>query len=143
MKVTIVLGLCGSGKSYYCRKLCTETGAHFFEHVASQPETRARLLAHLRGGHDATVEEVTYCDPSRRSEIEAELAAIKGLEIVYVCFENVRKKADSNVVNRMDKHGGGSVEEHLRYNRELARVYRYPEGARVLPIFVIPSRDAG
>lgn len=111
-----------------------------FEHVASQSETRAQLLEHVRRGGDAIVEDVTYCDPDRRPEFEAELLAVSGVKIIYVCFENDRTSADSNVVNRVDKQGGGSVRDHLRYNRDLERRYTYPAGAEILPIHAIPPR---
>ena len=54
-KVTVILGLCGSGKSFLSRELEERTQARAFEGVASDHDLHKELLSHLRAGGDAIV----------------------------------------------------------------------------------------
>jgi len=132
VRVTGILGLCGSGKSHRAHEL-DPTGENTFDGIAGDSALRAQFFDHLHQGRDAIVEEVTYCDPVPRKQFEDDLAKI-GAEIVWECFENDLDKANSNVRNRTNK---GSVWEHLSYNERLTVIYVPPPDARMLDIYVI------
>ncbi len=136
-KVTIVVGLCGSGKSYHCDQIKAKTGAKHFEHVASQEGTRAGLIEHLRQGKDATVEDCTYCNPAAQREIEKELRshAIDGLVIEWHAFENNLRQANLNCMKRPPKGPNeGSLDADLDNNAKNTPIYKYPPGAEILKI---------
>jgi deoxyadenosine/deoxycytidine kinase len=55
-KVTFILGLCGSGKTYLAEQLKNETGAEVFENLLSDGSRLPALVECLRDGKDCIVD---------------------------------------------------------------------------------------
>lgn len=131
-KVTFIVGLAGSGKSFYAERLSQATGATIFEGTEGNKAVKEKMLAHLANGGSCIVEEIAYCLPSRREAIVSNLCAIlPEIEIEWICFENDMESANWNVKHRRNKE---DARGHLRINQCYYGLYIYPGGATVLPI---------
>lgn len=131
-KVTFLLGLAGSGKSFLAEKLKKQTGAEIFEGTEGEQSHKQRMLQHLAKGGNCIVEEIAYCLPSRREAIVSNLCSVvPDIEIEWVCFENDLESANWNVRNRKNKE---DVRGHLRINQCYHGLYIYPGGAKLIPI---------
>ena len=113
-KLTFVLGLSGSGKTYIAERLATETGAKLFSDFWLEEEKNVPVvIAKLSSGIDCIIDEWRYTIPLFRKKILAELKDVPDLELGWICFENDRTSADWNVRHRTSK---GNVEGHLAIN---------------------------
>jgi hypothetical protein len=131
-KLTFLLGLCGSGKTYIAERLATQTGAKLFtDFLQDQNKNFPILLQNLSSGNDCIIDEWKYSIPRFRDKILADLVNVPDLELEWICFENDRASADWNVRQRKNK---GDVEGHLRINEFLSDVYQWPEQAQILKI---------
>ena len=134
-KVTFLLGLAGSGKTYRAKELKTQTGAEILE--GTEGEEKEKLLRamvqRLKDGKNCVVEEIAYCLPSHREAIVATLCSlVSDIEIEWICFENDLESANWNVKNREDK--SDAVQDHLHINQHYHGLYIYPSGADVKSI---------
>jgi len=129
--VTIILGLCGSGKTYLAEKLTAETGAMLFENLLSDASNFPGVLECLRNGKDCIIDEVQFCIPANQSALTQMFSEFAGLTVKWICYENDIESANWNVLLRKNK---GDPEGHLDINRRLAPLYKYPVGAEVIPI---------
>jgi len=130
-KVTFILGLSGSGKTYLAQQLKKDTGAEVFENLLSDGSSLPALIACLRDGRDCIVDEVRFCLPAYRDEILQCLSEITDLRIDWICYENDLESANWNVIHRKDK---GDPEAHLDLNLRLHPHYEYPPNAEIIPI---------
>lgn len=130
-KVTFILGLSGSGKTYLAHRLKNETGAELFENLLSDDSSLPALIEQLKAGKDCIVDEVRFCLPTYRDGIIRHLAQITGLETHWICYENNLESANWNVMHRTDK---GDPEGHLDLNLRLHPHYEYPADAQLLTI---------
>jgi hypothetical protein len=130
-KVTFILGLCGSGKTYLAEQLKNETGAEVFENLLSDGSRLPALVECLRDGKDCVVDEVRFCLPAYRNEIVQHLSRIIGLKMRCICYENDLESANWNVIHRKNK---GDPEGHLEMNLRLHSEYEYPRDAEIIPI---------
>jgi hypothetical protein len=131
-KLTFLLGLCGSGKTYIAERLATQTGAKLFtDFLQDQNKNFPMLVQNLSSGNDCIIDEWKYSIPRFRDKILADLVNVPDLELEWICFENDRASADWNVRQRKNK---GDVEGHLRINEFLSDVYQWPEQAQILKI---------
>jgi hypothetical protein len=131
-KLTFLLGLCGSGKTYIAERLATQTGAKLFtDFLQDQNKNFPMLVQNLSSGNDCIIDEWKYSIPRFRDKILADLVNVPDLELEWICFENDRASADWNVRHRKSK---GDVEGHLRINEFLSDVYQWPEQAQILKI---------
>jgi hypothetical protein len=136
-KLTFLLGLCGSGKTYIAERLATQTGAKLFtDFLQDQNKNFPMLVQNLSSGNDCIIDEWKYSIPRFRDKILADLVNVPDLELEWICFENDRASADWNVRHRKNK---GDVEGHLRINEFLSDVYQYPAQAQILKITRIDS----
>ncbi len=130
-KVTFILGLAGSGKTFYAEQLREATGAEIFEGVEHH-KSLSVIVERLTDGKDCIVEEIAYCHPNDRERVVTGLRSqVPGVEIEWVCFENDLESANWNVRHRTNK---SEIEGHLAINRHWHGVYRYPDGAEIRPI---------
>lgn len=137
-KLTFLLGLCGSGKTYIAERLATQTGADLFsDFLQDQSKNLPLLLKNLSSGIDCIIDEWKYSIPRFRDKILVDLVNVPNLQVEWICFENDRANADWNVVHRTNK---ADAEGHLRINEFLSDVYQYPAQAQILKITRI---DAG
>jgi hypothetical protein len=131
-KLTFLLGLCGSGKTYIAERLATQTGAKLFtDFLQDQNKNFPMLVQNLCSGNDCIIDEWKYSIPRFRDKILADLVNVPDLELEWICFENDNASADWNVRHRKNK---GDVEGHLRINEFLSDVYQWPEQAQILKI---------
>lgn len=133
-KVTFLLGLAGSGKSFLAEKLKREMDAEIFE--GTEGEEKQKLLRamvqRLMDGKNCVVEEIAYCLPSRREAIVTNLCSVLfDIEIEWICFENDLESANWNVRHRKNK---SDVQGHLHINQCYHGLYIYPGGAKIIPI---------
>ena len=131
-KLTFLLGLCGSGKTYIAERLATQTGATLFtDFLQDQDKNFPIMVANHSSATDCIMDEWKYSIPRFRETILADLINVPNLELEWICFENDRGSADWNVRHRKNK---GDVEGHLRINEFLSDVYQWPEQSQILKI---------
>ncbi|HET9883487.1 MAG TPA: hypothetical protein VFS81_17170 [Candidatus Binatia bacterium] len=132
-KLTFLLGLCGSGKTFIAERLATQTGAELFsDFLQDHSKNFPALVKNLSSGVDCIIDEWIFY-----SQILADLVNVSNLNVEWICFVNDRASADWNVVHRTNK---ADIEGHLRINEFLSDVYQYPAQAQILKITRI---DAG
>ena len=130
-KLTFILGLSGSGKTYLSERLKKETGAEVFTNLLADESGLTSLIAFLRDGKDCIVDEVRFCLPAYREQILQSLSQITSLDIRWICYENDLETANWNVIHRTNK---GDPEGHLDLNLRLHPHYTYPANAEIVPI---------
>jgi len=130
-KITFILGLSGSGKTYLSERLKKETGAEVFTNLLADDSGLTALIESLRDGKDCIVDEVRFCLPAYRQQILQSLSQITSLDMRWVCYENDLETANWNVIHRTNK---GDPEGHLDINLRLHAHYTYPANAEIVPI---------
>ena len=130
-KLTFILGLSGSGKTYLSERLKKETGAEVFTNLLADENSLTSLIAFLRDGKDCIVDEVRFCLPAYREQILQSLSQITSLDMRWICYENDLETANWNVIHRTNK---GDPEGHLDLNLRLHPHYTYPANAEIVPI---------
>lgn len=133
-KITFILGLSGSGKTYLSERLKDETGAAVFTNLLADDSGLNALIKSLRDGQDCIVDEVRFCLPDYREQILKSLSQITGLVMRWICYENNLETANWNVIHRTNK---GDPEGHLDLNLRLHPHYTYPASAEIVPILRI------
>jgi deoxyadenosine/deoxycytidine kinase len=109
-KLTFILGLSGSGKTYLSERLKKETGAEVFNNLLADDSGLNALIESLRDGNDCIVDEVRFCLPAYREQILQSLSQITSLDMRWICYENDLETANWNVIHRTNK---GDPEGHL------------------------------
>jgi len=141
-KLIVVVGMPGSGKSLYIRKLqpqCPGVCAHDYmekSHGHSPRFTDSRLyndlVRALREGKSSLIADIEYCDTWRRVEVESVITRdVPGVEIEWHFFENDPAKCEENV----ERRNRPKAEEEKRKIRELSRKYQIPREARIIPVW--------
>lgn len=130
-KVTFIIGLSGSGKTYLSEHLKKETDAEVFTNLLADDSGLDALMESLRDGKDCIIDEVRFCLPAYREQILRSLSQIAGLEMRWICYENDLETANWNVIHRTNK---GDPEGHLDLNLRLHPHYSYPVNAEIVPI---------
>jgi deoxyadenosine/deoxycytidine kinase len=130
-KITFILGLCGSGKTYLSERLKKETGAEIFTNLLADDSGLTALVESLQDGKDCIVDEVRFCLPTYREQILQSLSQITSLDMRWICYENDLETANWNVIHRTNK---GDPEGHLDINLRLHPHYTYPANAEIVPI---------
>jgi len=130
-KITFILGLSGSGKTYLSERLKRETGAEVFTNLLVDDSGLTALIESLRNGKDCIVDEVRFCLPAYREQILQSLSQITDLDMRWICYENDLETANWNVIHRTNK---GDPEGHLDLNLRLHPHYTYPANAEIVQI---------
>jgi GTPase SAR1 family protein len=102
-KITFILGLSGSGKTYLSERLKKETGAEVFTNLLADDSGLTALIESLRDGKDCIVDEVRFCLPTYREQILHSLSQITSLDMRWICYENDLETANWNVIHRTNK----------------------------------------
>ena len=142
-KVTFLVGLCGSGKSY----LAPEIPGRLFKEVYGDRNhhvQRDGIFAHprewefircLQNGGDCVVEEVYYCFPEQRQRVLAMLATLQRVEVEWICFAKDEESAKWNLLYSRDRTNSGTPQDHIAINRNwLMPKYTIPIGWSVRDI---------
>ena len=130
-KITFIIGLSGSGKTYLSERLKKETGAEVFTNLLADDSGLNALIESLRDGKDCIVDEVRFCLQAYREQILQSLSQITSLDTRWICYENDLETANWNVIHRTNK---GDPEGHLDINLRLHPHYTYPANAEIVPI---------
>jgi hypothetical protein len=130
-KITFILGLSGSGKTYLSEHLKKETDAEVFTNLLADDSRLNALIESLRAGKDCIIDEVRFCLPAYREQILRSLSQIANLDMRWICYENDLETANWNVIHRTNK---GDPEGHLDLNLRLHPHYTYPVNAEIVPI---------
>jgi hypothetical protein len=137
-KLIVVMGLPGSGKTFYSKRLM-KSGLRCFDdfhadadgdsiEVAASPDW-PDLKESLKTGVDAVVGDIAFCEPSRRAALmEAVRAEVPSVQIEYLAFENNPARCLENLINVADS------DHRIAKLSEWAPRYVLPEGAIVMPI---------
>jgi hypothetical protein len=129
-KITLIIGLCGSGKTVLANQLRRKTGARIFESPCKR-KTFPEILECLGRGEDCIVEEISLCFLPTREKIAQPLSGVNDLQVEWICFENDIESANWNVEHRTNK---GDPEGHKGVNARVHPHYTYPTGAEIKPI---------
>lgn len=140
-KVTFILGLCASGKTYQAHRLIEKSTAELIDeglHPYVDPpfsELYEKLTTSLEDGKDVVAIEMGLCEERvRKKLVELINKDVPKAEIEWICIENNLKQANKNVMYRIAKGEKGS-RGHLRINKRVWSAYTYPEDAKVIPMF--------
>lgn len=134
--LTVIIGLCGSGKSWVLDRLDVEVKLPH-DGFASDRRHFDHVVDGLRSDKSCAVIEIAHCDPIQRTTFEREIRiAVPHVSIRYICFENDLRKANENCRRRKD---GRDLERLRRINDHYTEVYSIPAGAEVRPITLRPE----
>ena len=132
MRVICIIGLPSSGKTTYMNNLLiTEVDIFDDVSVGKGPSDFMEYLTGCDGEHvTAMVTDVALCVQATRDDFEYCVKSLHPLAMFkYICFENDPKQCLINAKNRND---GREVENTIR---SMAKVYTYPEGAEIIPVW--------
>jgi hypothetical protein len=140
--LTIVIGLCGSGKTWLADMILAPVKID--EGFRGKAEKQKAVIAALQRGQDVVIVEAEYCrEPARRQEdgapdgIEALVAGyVPGAVVTWMCVENDLHRANKNCWERTNK---GDPQGHVNINKTLSPTYTYPPGAVVLRMWTRTS----
>lgn len=137
-KVTFILGLCGSGKTFTANKMAGVK--KFDEDFIVEEHQQQELFNAQRGGKDCVVIEVNYCWSEFRDPfVQRLLKEVPGTTIEWIAFENDLATANRNCQLRENK---GDAVRHMEINGRLSRNYTMPPGADVKTIFPLQEKPA-
>jgi len=142
--LTIVIGLCGSGKSWLLKRLAkTHPKARIFdEGVADRGKWQKRgiikrktIARCLRRGQDVFASDL-WCGyaPSRKIVLKHLRQLVPNLCIVWLYFENNIRAANNNCRLRKNKR---DAKGHIKINRKWHKRLTVPRDAIVLKIHTL------
>jgi len=141
-KVTIIVGLPGSGKSELvadrasgCPGVCVEDfmkGSRHTSHRFPDSIHYPHLIRALRDGKDCIIADIAYCDTGRRLEAEQILLAdVAELVIDWVFFDNDKDACITNVKRR----NRTTLAHDLMMIEEFSAKYMPPQGVPAVPVW--------
>ena len=133
-KLTIVVGLPGSGKSTYIQRhksAFTGIAIEDFHKGAFNNSPKVvdskhfnELIANLNSNKDCIIADIAYCDEQKRCELEIEInKKLNNVEFDWIFFENDPEKCNENIQKR----------NRANYKEELEKVNLYKS------IYIIPN----
>ena len=141
-KLTIVVGLPGSGKSYYInyRKekypgICVEDFmAHSIEDSINFTHSShyQELIKSLQSGKDCIIADITFCKTIRRIDfIKTIRKDVKDVVLEWIFFENDLLQCQANILYR----GRPKANEEINSAQYLSLRYIIPEATVVIPVW--------
>jgi hypothetical protein len=141
--LTVIVGYCGSGKSWWLRQRQNERPDAFLMEEAAQtyPDggLHGSVVAALDSGRDCFVGLMDCIRAENRQALEYSLnERVPGAMLAWVFYENDVDKANRNCERDPERHRDicGNIEQNLRCRA----LYSIPPGAIVLPIHELPVR---
>lgn len=142
--LTVIVGYCGSGKSWLLgqKRLENPEGVFMDEGFLSPGNPRdealkAEVLSGLGGGRDGYITLMDCGHPENKKALEREIASkVPGATLVWIFFENDVEEANQNCRRdpiRQDAPG------NVAQNNGWAAVYTIPDGVEVRQIFELPE----
>lgn len=119
LKITILVGLPGSGKTYLGKQMALDLGIPFFDDCATEESTWLDAVECIKDGYDCILADPKFCRSdvygSLCSKIVSIMPSMARLNNIY--FENDPDTCVRNVRNRKD--GRKVLENHIyRLSRE-------------------------
>ena len=128
MKIRIIVGLPGSGKTTYANQ--NPLGI-VFDDPAANVEIFSQVKNAIKAGQDITITDIYMADPSVRLTATKTLQSWKkDLEIEWIFFANDPQACIANVERRDD----GRIVS-AEYIQLASEHYSIPDNAKVLPVF--------
>ena len=147
-KLIIVIGLPGSGKSYYIKKLLGDKKIepeyvyddfHANAHNDSSKVTASRyfhsLIEGLKNGKNCLVSDIAFCKNERMEALKNTI--VEPCEIELHCFENNPTQCKKNIAIRARE----SANTEMSLVNSLTCEYQIPEGAKLIPVYDNRSGD--
>ena len=143
LNVTIIVGLPASGKTTYIENHLK--GAKVFDDFHKDAKNNSPffemsinylpLIRALLNGGKCVIADVEFCRPGNLDIVVQKLKEIEvifnlNIEIDHLFFENDAKKCKINALER----GRAHHPEELAKIEELTKIYRIPEGAKIIRI---------
>lgn len=131
MKITVLVGLPGSGKSHMGRALSKERGCPFFDDCATEPEIWEEVILCIKNGRNCILADPGFCIDRIKKKFFAQVAAVTDqAEFEFIYFANEPDVCANNVFNRTD---GRKVSKRFAY--DLSKWYTVPEGIATIPCY--------
>ncbi len=136
VKLVVVTGLAGSGKTAHLPEFQEEYGAtcrrdsfmkNSFRHKEPIPCSRhfVDMICELRNGRNCIITDSAFCKVGSREELEGIVRElVSAVVFVWIAFDNNPEQCRLNVIA-----SGRKVEERLANIKKYKDVYTYPKGA--------------
>lgn len=144
-KAIFIVGLPGSGKTYYAHQFANEIDAALFDDFKANAindsshfpfaETYAELINELRSGKNSIVSDIDFCKAEARSEASHCIKRlIPDVDIEWIFFENDPEKCCENIIRRA-KTEGRKQSGPLNALEKYSKFYLNPEGSTVISVW--------
>ena len=135
--LTVLVGLCGSGKSELINKMILEKECIYDGGFLECAPKHQEVICYLRNGKDCVISEAGFCEKSKREVIVRKvLEALPQAHIFFVCFENDLEQANINCAS--EKRIDRAPQQHIEMNNYLSPIYKrdgYPENRIILKVY--------
>jgi predicted kinase len=156
-KVTIVVGLPGSGKTEYIKQLNADVSVEGNQannavltfddfHACAVDDSPAfqksrhfqSLRSALAESSDCILSDVAYCNPERLRDVTLGISLLASelhltISVEFIFFKNEPKQCKENALRRSALESGRDIEREIRLIDRLSSSYCPPEDA--LPVF--------
>ncbi|MFZ2072361.1 MAG: AAA family ATPase [Minisyncoccia bacterium] len=146
-KITIIVGLPGSGKTTYIENnknnfknavICDDYHKSSYNHSHNFEDSvyYEDLKRTLKSGEDAVLSDIAWCKTERREILEKNIKNILedikiNAEIIFIYFENNPEACKKNVLKR---NRNGRMEREMQFIDEVSAQYTIPDNAIIIPI---------
>lgn len=131
MKITVIVGLPGSGKSHYGNSLSFSIGHLFFDDCVTDLEVWEAAEACILAGQDCILADPGFCIDRQKKKLLDKLATLNpNAQIEFIYFANEPDICAENVSTRTD---GRAVSKRFAY--DLSKWYTVPAGVPTIPCY--------